>query len=172
MRMRSTRDAGASKLIVRVYVLLMNRGQGRLGFMFCPSAKSAPAPENWTVFSVSAPIAFEAAAMTLAAFCAAMPDDVTAASVTAIRVRLSMTPPVKFNRLEMVGRLLVERVALVIEDLDVPVETAVERHAHLPRPREHLRILHRHFIADMIAIDEGIPLDQVQRSAVVITRVI
>src|SRR5213080_1826978 len=48
----------------------MNFGHGELGFGACPSAKSKPVAEYWTVFSVSTPIALDAAAMALGASCA------------------------------------------------------------------------------------------------------
>jgi len=42
----------------------MNFGHGASGAYACPSTKSAPVAENSIVFSASAPIAFDAAAMT------------------------------------------------------------------------------------------------------------
>jgi len=44
----------------------MNFGHGEAPLYACPRAKSAPLAENSTVFSVSAPIAFDAAAIVVA----------------------------------------------------------------------------------------------------------
>src|SRR5712671_1425625 len=52
----------------------MNFGHGELPLYACPTAKSAPLPENSTVFNVSAPMAFDASAMTVFASCADASD--------------------------------------------------------------------------------------------------
>ena len=44
----------------------------------------------------------------------------------------------------------------------------VERHAHLPRPREHLRVLDRRLVLQRVGVERGVALDHLQRVAVVI----
>ena len=70
IRTRLKRDAGVSKLIARVYVLSMNFGQGELGFMACPKAKSAPTAEYSILLRLSAPMALDALLITVFASCA------------------------------------------------------------------------------------------------------
>ena len=57
-------------------------------------------------------------------------------------------------------------MALVFEQLAVSFLTPVERHAHLPRPREHLRVLDRDFVEHVIGAGRRIAFDDVQRLAV------
>src|SRR5262249_966940 len=45
------------------------------------------------------------------------------------------------------------------ENLCVLFLAAVERHAHLPRPRKHLRILDRHFVIQMVRTCGGEPFN-------------
>src|SRR5882672_10717852 len=65
----------------------MNFGHGEAPLYACPRAKSAPLAENSTVFSVSAPIAFDAAAIVVAASWAAAVDANTA-TTSAARIDL------------------------------------------------------------------------------------
>ena len=46
---------------------------------------------------------------------------------------------------------------------------SIEEHAHLPGPREHLRVLDGGFVADVIRSRRGVALDDVQRVAVKVT---
>src|SRR5262245_11214960 len=71
----------------------MNFGHGELGFGACPSAKSWPVAEYWTVFNASTPSAFEALAMTVFASCADADQTMSAASETAARTCFFMVPP-------------------------------------------------------------------------------
>ena len=84
-------DAGASKSMTRVNVLLMNRGNGP-GFPPCPRAKSAPLPEYSTVFNRSAPMARDAFVMTVLASCAAARQAITERSTTASALSLRIHP--------------------------------------------------------------------------------
>src|SRR5262252_8259295 len=86
----------------------------------------------------------------------------TTAAPTAKRALFMATPPRLFGHVER-G---VERVTLVLEHLDVLFHAAVERHPHLPGPREHLRILDRDFVVDVIRIRHRVALDDVQLVAV------
>ena len=58
------------------------------------------------------------------------------------------------------------RIALVLEQLAVSFLPPVERHAHLPGPREHLRVLDRDFVEHVIGAGRRVALDDVQRVAV------
>src|SRR5262245_2528145 len=69
----------------------MNFGHGRLGVAFWPSAKSWPVAEYCTVFNVSTPIAFDAAATTAFASCADPVHTSNAASPTEITQFFHMT---------------------------------------------------------------------------------
>ena len=62
--------------------------------------------------------------------------------------------------------LVVEAVALVIEELEVLLLVAVENHPHRPRPGEHFRVLDRDGVVDVIGIGQRVALDDVQRVAV------
>src|SRR5262245_47064637 len=70
----------------------MNFGQGDVPLYACPSVKSAPLPEYSTVLSVSAPIAFDAAAMVVRASWATT-DDASAATSIAARIILFLIVP-------------------------------------------------------------------------------
>src|ERR1041384_7705255 len=59
-----------------------------------------------------------------------------------------------------------------LEHAEVSVDESIERHAHLPRAGEHLRIVDRHFVLDVIAIDRRVALDDVKIGAVEIAGVI
>src|SRR5258705_1189342 len=72
----------------------MNFGHGEAPLYACPIAKSAPVAENSTVFSVSAPIAFDAAAIVVPASCAAA-TDANRATVSAARIDLLVIVPSK-----------------------------------------------------------------------------
>src|ERR1041384_114842 len=61
---------------------------------------------------------------------------------------------------------VVESEAIVFEQLKIRLAMTVENHAHSPRPGKHLRVLDGHFVGDVIAIEGGEPLDQVQCIAV------
>ena len=63
-----------------------------------------------------------------------------------------------------VHQLLGELDALVLDELRVLLETAVERHADLPRPRVQLRILDGRFVAASRRGRRRVPLDDMQRS--------
>src|SRR5207253_11514857 len=63
-------------------------------------------------------------------------------------------------------KCVVKREAFVFEQLKVRFPVAVEDHGHLPRPHEHLRILDRHVVRNVIAIERREPLDHVQLVAV------
>ena len=71
----------------------MNFGHGELGLCAWPSAKSEPVPEYSTVFSVSAPIAFDAAAIAVFASWAAAADASAATSIAARIILLLIFPP-------------------------------------------------------------------------------
>ena len=55
---------------------------------------------------------------------------------------------------------------LVVQDLHVLFETTIEREAHRPPPREHLRILHGRLIENVVGADGRVPLNQMQLLAV------
>src|SRR6266850_7834372 len=80
----------------------MNLGHGELPLYAWPIAKSAPLPENSIVFSVSAPIAFDAAAIAVFASCAAASDP---RSVTNTAARISLLDIVA-SRNSCRGRIL------------------------------------------------------------------
>src|SRR5712691_8943756 len=63
--------------------MLMNFGHGDVGLYAWPTAKSNPVAEYWMVFRLSAPIAFDAALITVPASCAAASDEVNARITTA-----------------------------------------------------------------------------------------
>ena len=67
-----------------------------------------------------------------------------------------------------VHQLLRELDALVFQELRVLLEPAVERHAHLPRTREHVRILDRRLVLDHVRRERRVALDDVQRVAVIV----
>src|SRR4249920_677048 len=62
-----------------------------------------------------------------------------------------------------------KRKAFVLEQLSVLLFMSIEEHAHLPGPREPLRILDRGFVPDVIRSRRGVALDDMQRIAVKIT---
>src|SRR5258705_11129396 len=72
----------------------MTLGHGEAPLYACPIAKSGPLAENPTVFSVSAPIAFDAAAIVVPASCAAATDANTA-TASAARIDLLVIVPSK-----------------------------------------------------------------------------
>ena len=53
-------------------------------------------------------------------------------------------------------KFVVKRVALVFQQLGVRLAVAVQDHAHPPRPGEHLWILDRHVIREVIAIERRV----------------
>src|SRR5207302_7438860 len=54
----------------------------------------------------------------------------------------------------------------VLDELNVGLQPAVERHRNLPWARECFRIFDRHFVVDGVGTDRSVTLRQVQRSAV------
>jgi len=56
--------------------------------------------------------------------------------------------------------MIVERVTLVLEHLNVFFDPAIERHPDRPGLRKHLRILYGRFVVDVIVIDEREALDR------------
>ncbi len=54
----------------------------------------------------------------------------------------------------------------MLEKLRIRFLPTIEDHPHRPRSREHLRILHRHLIVDVVGTDERVAFDQVQGLAV------
>ena len=87
---------------------------------------------------------------------------------TVERVTKSHEPrrwPMAFRSLEGIGDF-VERVALMLEKLRIRFLPTIERHPHLPRSREHLRILDGHLVVDVVRSDGRVALDHVQRVAV------
>ena len=83
-------------------------------------------------------------------------------AITAPRNRLVIRASSLTGRRRYGMELVVERVALVFEQLKVRFPVTVENHAHAPRPREHLRILDRHLIRDVIGVERREAFDQVQ----------
>src|SRR5438309_9755667 len=63
-----------------------------------------------------------------------------------------------------------ERHAVKVHELDVLFHAAIERKAHLPGPRENVRILYAGFVHDVVWADQRIAFDYVQRIAMVISR--
>ena len=51
--------------------------------------------------------------------------------------------------------------AVPLHHFEVLVDDAIERHAHLPWPREHVRVLDGRFVLNVIAVDGGVALDDV-----------
>src|SRR5262249_26655437 len=60
-----------------------------------------------------------------------------------------------------------ESQALVLEDFEVLLDAAVQRHADRPRPREHLRIFDRRLVLQMVRADRCVSFNDVQLVAVV-----
>src|SRR5687767_3662286 len=93
---RDTRSAGAAggaKLIVRVYCVICVALTGPSGLpmaLLWPNAPLRAVPEKVIEFSVSTPIAFDAAAMTELAFCAAAPREKVTRSAATVSVLSSM----------------------------------------------------------------------------------
>src|SRR6266404_4334372 len=71
----------------------MNFGHGADGLGAWPSAKSCPVAEYWIVLSVSAPIVFDALAMTPFASCADVVQTRAAASESPARTFLFIVHP-------------------------------------------------------------------------------
>src|SRR5437762_8335806 len=63
-----------------------------------------------------------------------------------------------------------ERHAVVFHELHVLLESAIERHADFPWPREHFGILDRRLVRDVVRIDPSVALHHVQLIAVEISR--
>src|SRR5258705_3050750 len=67
-------------------------------------------------------------------------------------------------------RFLDELVALELQQRRVLLELTVEHHAHLPRPREDVRIRDGHLVAQRIRRNGREPLDDVERVGVEVAR--
>src|SRR5215510_15135003 len=65
---------------------------------------------------------------------------------------------------ELLGKL----DTLELEQLDVRIDSPVERHRDLPGPLERLRILDRGLVLDVILVDELVALRDLHHGAVVI----
>src|SRR5438094_80901 len=63
-----------------------------------------------------------------------------------------------------------EAEALVLENLEILLETAIQRHADLPRPGEHLWILDDGFVLQMVRAERRVPFDDVQLLAMEVPR--
>src|SRR4030095_4144436 len=59
-----------------------------------------------------------------------------------------------------------KRKTLVLEQPEIFLLVPIEHHAHLPWPREHLRIFDRRFVVDVIGVGKRVPLDDVELVAV------
>src|SRR4029453_10215298 len=66
-------------------------------------------------------------------------------------------------------KFLGERNALEFEKLNALLHPAIEREADLPRTREHVRVFDGRFVHHVIRAHRRVPLDDVQRIAVVVT---
>src|SRR5207247_8544086 len=70
-----------------------------------------------------------------------------AAARHAVSIRRITSPRVRRAAAKVsVDQLFRERHALELEHLRVLLDTPVERHAHLPRPRKHVGIFDRRFV--------------------------
>src|SRR5215813_2480406 len=86
-------------------------------------------------------------------------------AMTAATDGLLMTPPASVGRHRGM-KLVVKPEAFVFQDLKVWFAMAVQHHAHAPRSGEYLRVLDRHLIRDVVAIERGEALNQMQLLAV------
>src|ERR1700730_2106525 len=68
--------------------------------------------------------------------------------------------------------LLLVKDALVFQQLGILVYPAIQRHAHLPWPREDLGIFNRSLVRNVIRVRERITFDHVQSVAVEVTGMI
>src|SRR2546425_10321467 len=68
--------------------------------------------------------------------------------------------------------LLEVRDTLVLQNLRRPLHAPVKRHAHLPPTREHLGILNRCFVQQMVGRHRRVTLDDVERVARGVSRAI
>src|SRR5262245_63095662 len=89
----------------------------------------------------------------------------TTDAMTAANNGLLMTPPASVGWHRGM-KLVIKPEALVFQDLKVRFAMTVQHHAHAPRSREYLRVLNRHLIRDVVAIEWGETLDQMQLLAV------
>ena len=71
-----------------------------------------------------------------------------------------MTPRCPYIASSTNSTHLYSRISLVV------LEAPIERHPHLPGPREHFRIFNRDFVHQVIGTDGRVALDDVQRVAV------
>src|SRR5580765_5477975 len=71
----------------------MNFGHGPAAVICCPTAKSAPLPEYSMDFSVSAPMALDAFAMTVFASCATVGCDRSVMNSATVMHFLTICPP-------------------------------------------------------------------------------
>src|SRR5258705_10879661 len=59
-----------------------------------------------------------------------------------------------------------ERETFIFKQPEILFLVPVQDHAHLPRTREHLRILDRRLVGDVIRVERRVPFDDVPRVAV------
>src|SRR5438132_649583 len=62
--------------------------------------------------------------------------------------------------------------AVVLDDLEIRLQTAVDRHADLPGTREHRRVLDGRFVVEMIGVDGRVALDDMKLVAVVVAGIV
>src|SRR5262249_5554129 len=67
-----------------------------------------------------------------------------------------------------IQHLFHERHAIELHQLHVLLDAAIKREPNLPRPREHLRIVDRRFVLQMVRRNRREPLGDLQHVAVVI----
>jgi hypothetical protein len=68
--------------------------------------------------------------------------------------------------------LVVESKTLILEDLEIPFQMAIEEHIHLPGPCKDFRILDGDRIIDVAGIDGSIAFDHMQRIAMEVARAV
>src|SRR5262249_52549994 len=66
----------------------------------------------------------------------------------------------------------VERVALVVQELDVPFRSPVKNHTHIPRALEDLGVFDSYLVIDVVGVLERVALHHVQVPAMEIARAI
>src|SRR5438046_3321416 len=82
-------------------------------------------------------------------------DDRNRRRIVSLRL-LASFPRLLAKRSEQ--QLLGERDAFEFEELNVFFHSTIERKADLPRPREHLRILDRGLVHEVVRTDGGVAL--------------
>src|SRR5262245_19396651 len=86
----------------------------------------------------------------------------TARPISAIPHRVFTSPLLSISGLAAFARGLLffhEQEQFVIQQTHVWFLTAIEEHAHLPGPREHLRVLDRDLVAQVIGALERVALE-------------